>query len=206
MFKDITGLGCTGHLKVRDISDDPELGAVDKSFGNKLVDKKNAIHPGNMVWAIANSMVGQDSANTFSIGWIGFGDGGSEIAETGTITYRPTNTTNNRNELADLYQRVYQKKIDNEGFTMEPSPVLYARPIADINISVVLQQGEPFGQLPMDNSVEFSDRFVFDEIGLFTNSENIDDAFMVTHIVFHPIQKSLNRTLAIDYTIRFELV
>ena len=130
----------------------------------QLLMKKNAIHDGNMVFHIAKSMIGQDSSNTASIGWFGFGDGGSEIANTGRITYRPTNTTKMRNELADLYNRVYQKKIDNEGFDMVVSPVVYPSAIADIKIDLVLNKGEPFGQLPMDNATQFSDRFVFDEI------------------------------------------
>ena len=202
-MKDLMGLSVTGHLKINSWDVDNE--------GNKFdhithVDKCNAIHDGNMVFAIAKAMIGQDSANTYSIGWIGFGDGGSEIAETGTVTYRPTNTQNNRNELADLHQRVYQKKIDDEGFIMEVSPITYNRAIADINTNIILQQGEPFGQLPMDNAVEFSDRFVFDELGFFTNTDNIEDSYMLTHIVFHPIQKSLNRALEIDYTIRFEIL
>lgn len=197
------GFGVTGHLKINSWEVDGEGNKV--SFINH-VDKKNAIHDGNMVFAIAKAMIGQDSANTFSIGWIAFGDGGSEIAETGTVTYRPTNTQNNRNELADLHQRIYQKKIEDEGFTMEVSPIVYNRAIADINANIILQQGEPFGQLPMDNAVEFSDRFVFDELGFFTNANNIEDSYMLTHIVFHPIQKSLNRVFEIDYTIRFEIL
>ncbi|ASV44154.1 hypothetical protein PBI_SCTP2_139 [Salicola phage SCTP-2] len=198
MFNDSGNLGCIGHLRINDKTN------PDNPYN--IVDKKNAIHPGNMVYAIAKSMVGQDSANTFAIGWFAFGDGGSEISETGSITYRPTATTNNRNELADLYQRVYQKNINNEGFNMEVSPVIYQRPIADININLILQQGEPFGQLPMDNSIEFGGNFVFDEIGLFTNTDDIDDSYMLTHIVFHPIQKSLNRVLEFDYTLRFEIL
>ena len=191
-------MGCIGHLKIKDRTDPNNI--------YTLIDKRNAIHPGNMVFAIAKSMVGQDSENTFAIGWMGFGDGGSEISETGLITYRPTATTNNRNELADLYQRTFQKNIYDEGFEMEVSPVIYKRPISDININVILQQGEPFGQLPMDNSVEFGNNFVFDELGLFTNKDDIVDSYLLTHVVFHPIQKSLNRVLEIDYTIRFEIV
>jgi len=172
----------------------------------QLLMKKNAIHDGNMVFHIAKSMIGQDSTNSSAIGWFGFGDGGSEIANTGRITYRPTNTTKMRNELADLYNRVYQKKIDNEGFDMVVSPVVYPNAIADIKIDLVLNKGEPFGQLPMDNATQFSDRFVFDEIGLFSNSPDINDSYLLTHVVFHPIQKSLNRSFHIKYTIRFEIV
>lgn len=172
----------------------------------ELLVKKNAIHDGNMVYHIAKSMIGQDSTNSSAFGWFAFGDGGSEIANTGRITYRPTNTTKARNELADLYNRVYQKKIDGEGFDMVVSPVVHPTAISDIKIDLILNKGEPFGQLPMDNTEQFSDRFVFDEIALFANAADINDAYMLTHVVFHPIQKSLNRSFHIKYTIRFEII
>lgn len=198
MFKDNLGFKLVGHLKINDITDPDNI--------TEVLNKKNAIHDGNMVYCIAKQMIGQDSANTHAIGWIAFGDGGSEISDTGSVTYRPTNVSNNRNELADLYQRVYQKKIEDEGFNMIVNPTVHPTAIADININVILQQGEPSGILPMDNTVEFTDKFVFDELGLFSNSTDINDSYMLTHIVFHPIQKSLNRVFEIDYTIRFEII
>lgn len=192
------GIKPRGYFKITDITD------VDNPV--ILVQKTNAIHNGNMVYAIAKQMAGQDSANTHAFGWFGFGDGGSEISETGSIIYRPTNTTNNRNELADLYNRVYQKKVEEEGLTIEVSPVVHPMSICDVNINVILQQGEPLGQLPMDNSTEFSNKFVFDEFGIFTNATDIDDSYMLTHVVFHPVQKSLNRVYEVEYTIRFEII
>lgn len=191
------GLITRGILEVYDNTDPDNI---------ELLMKKNAIHDGNMVYHIAKSMIGQDSTNSSAIGWFAFGDGGSEIASTGRITYRPTNTTKMRDELSDLYNRVYQKKIDDEGFEMVVSPVVHPTAIADIKIDLILNKGEPFGQLPMDNATEFSDRFVFDEIALFSNMPDIDDSYLLTHIVFHPIQKSLNRSFHIKYTIRFEIV
>lgn len=196
MFKDESGLRVVGILGVYDVTDPDNI--------VEMV-KKNAVHEGNIVYNIAKAFVGGDDCKS-SIGWLGFGDGGSEIANTGRITYRPTNTSRSRNELADLYNRTYQKKVDDEGFKMSISPVVHSRPIADINIDVMLYMGEPSGQLPMDNTVEFGDNFVFDEIGLFTNEDDPNDAMMLTHVIFHPIQKSLNRTLQIKYTLRFEIV
>lgn len=187
-----------GYFKIKDITD-PANPIV-------LVDKTNAIHSGNMVYCMARQMVGQDSANTHAFGWFAFGDGGSEISNTGSITYRPTNTTKNRNELADLYNRVYFKRIGDEGVKYEVSPVVHPTSICDIKINIILQQGEPVGQLPMDNTTEFTDRFVFDEFGLFSNNPSIENSYMLTHVVFHPIQKSLNRVYEIDYTIRFEIL
>lgn len=194
----LDGLSVTGHLIIRDVTD--------KLNPLTILNKKNAIHNGNMVYCMVKQMVGTDSSNTHAIGWFAFGDGGSFVQQTGQITYRPTNTINTRNELADLYSRVFQKKFGDEGANMQISPVIHPKAIADININIILQAGEPFGQLPMDNAVEFSDRFVFDEIGLFSNADDIQESYMLTHVVFHPIQKSLNRVIEIDYTLRFEIL
>lgn len=191
-----------GSFRVRGI-----VGIYDVTDPNHVVElvKKNAVHEGNIVYNIARAFIGGDDGRS-AIGWIAFGDGGSEIASTGRITYRPTNTSRSRNELADLYNRVYQKNVSDEGFNSYVSPVIHTRPIADINMDVMLYMGEPSGQLPMDNASQFGDSFVFDEIGLFTNEPDINDAMMLTHVIFHPIQKSLNRTLQIKYTLRFEIV
>ncbi len=195
-LKDNTGLRVRGIVGIYDVTDPENV--------VELV-KKNAVHEGNIVYNIARAFVGGDDGRS-SIGWMAFGDGGSEIANTGRITYRPTNTSRSRNELADLYNRVYQKNVNDEGFDHYVSPVIHTRPIADINLDVMLYMGEPNGQLPMDNANQFGDTFTFDEIGLFTNEEDPNDAMMLTHVIFHPIQKSLNRTLQIKYTLRFEIV
>lgn len=194
---DNSNISAVGYFKIKDITD--------KENEIVLVDKCNAIHTGNMVYCIAQQMVGQDSANTHAFGWFAFGDGGSEINNTGSITYRPTNTTKNRNELADLYNRVYFKRIGQEGVSYRVSNIVHSTSICDVKINIILQQGEPSGQLPMDNTTEFTDKFVFDEFGLFSNANSIDDSYMLTHVVFHPVQKSLNRVYEIDYTIRFEI-
>jgi hypothetical protein len=46
--------------------------------------------------------------------------------------------------------------------------------------------------------------FVFDELGLKGLGPNTLDGKLLTHVVFHPVQKSLNRLLQIDYTIRIQ--
>ena len=44
-----------------------------------------------------------------------------------------------------------------------------------------------------------------DELGLFTNASDINDATMLTHVIFHPVQKSQNRIIEIVYTVRIQL-
>mgnify|MGYP000937282666 CR=1 FL=1 len=44
--------------------------------------------------------------------------------------------------------------------------------------------------------------YVFDEIGLFSWEGTAGAGNLLTHVIFHPVQKSLNRLIQIDYTIR----
>jgi len=50
--------------------------------------------------------------------------------------------------------------------------------------------------------------YVFDELGLLanigTNSAGSVVTRLLTHVVFHPVQKSLNRQIQIDYTVRIQ--
>ena len=48
--------------------------------------------------------------------------------------------------------------------------------------------------------------FVFDEIGLRASSQDsiLGNGRLLTHVIFHPVQKSLNRLIQIDYTVRIQ--
>jgi hypothetical protein len=74
---------------------------------------------------------------------------------------------------------------------------------SDILISCLLDYGEPLDQEAFDNSVDMNGNFVFDELGLQSYNPN-GNGKLLTHVVFHPVQKSLNRLLQIDYTIRVQ--
>jgi hypothetical protein len=75
---------------------------------------------------------------------------------------------------------------------------------SDILISCLLDYGEPLDQEAFDNSVDMNGDFVFDELGLKGLGPNTSDGKLLTHVIFHPVQKSLNRLLQIDYTIRVQ--
>jgi hypothetical protein len=68
----------------------------------------------------------------------------------------------------------------------------------------LLDYGEPAGQQAFDNSTNFNGEFVFDELGLKAWKGASDDLTLITHVIFHPVQKSLNRQIQIDYTVRIQ--
>ena len=70
----------------------------------------------------------------------------------------------------------------------------------------MLDYGEPENQSAFDNNTSNDSTYVFDELGLisFDPSKPANEGLLLTHVVFHPVQKSLNRLIQIDYTIRIQ--
>ena len=189
------GIHVQGHIKIFD----PETKEV-------FVDKRNAIHYENMSEAIAQSL---SNKGTNFITEMHFGNGGTTVDPTGVITYLPTNT-NVQN--ADLYSPQYYKIVDDTNaantdatrnkITITHTPGLI---YTDIIISCLLDYGEPSGQAVFDNSQNLNDQFVFDELGLKGYSSNGEGlGKLLTHVIFSPVQKSLNRLIQIDYTVRIQ--
>jgi uncharacterized protein (UPF0333 family) len=171
-----------------------------------FVDKKNAIHYENMSEAIALSL--GNKANGF-ISEMHFGNGGTTVDPTGVITYLPANT-NVQN--ADLYSPQYFKIIDDTNAAntdpLRNKIVVAHTPglvYSDIIVSCLLDYGEPSGQAAFDNSQDLNGQFVFDELGLKGFSTSGDGlGKLLTHVIFSPVQKSLNRLIQIDYTVRIQ--
>jgi hypothetical protein len=68
----------------------------------------------------------------------------------------------------------------------------------------LLDYGEPAGQQAFDNSTNFNGEYVFDELGLKAWEGSSSNLMLLTHVIFHPVQKSLNRQIQIDYTVRIQ--
>lgn len=189
-----------GHVKIEGF-----LKIFDPNNGEIFVDKKNAIHYENISIAMAETLAHRDQ------GWIylmAFGNGGSSVDPTGVITYLPPNTTG---QNADLYNETYAKVVDdNSAANTDPSnnnmTVLHTAGTVytDILVSCLLDYGEPPGQQAFDNSTNFNGEFVFDELGLKTWNGSATDLRLITHVIFHPVQKALNRQIQIDYTLRIQ--
>ena len=67
----------------------------------------------------------------------------------------------------------------------------------------MLDYGEPNGQEANDTATDTENQYVFDELGLVSYSPT-GTGRLLTHVVFHPVQKSLNRLIQIDYTVRVQ--
>ena len=174
-----------------------------------FVDKKNAIHYENMSVALAQTLSNRTLAQ--GGGWIysmAFGNGGSSVDPTGVITYLPPNTTGAN---ADLYNETYAKVVDDNSaadtdVTNNYMEVLHTsgQVYTDILVSCLLDYGEPPGQQAFDNSTNFNGEYVFDELGLKAVNGDTTNLRLLTHVIFHPVQKSLNRQIQIDYTVRIQ--
>lgn len=194
-----SGIYLRGHIKIYD----PESGEI-------YIDKSNAIHYENFSIALANS-IGNKSQNF--IYEINFGNGGTSVDPTGIITYLPTNTVG---QNTNLYNPTYSKIVDNTAIA-NPDPVnnkiavthIPGTVYSDILISCLLDYGEPSGQSAFDNSQTINGDYVFDELGLRGKSTDnttglSSTGLLLTHVVFHPVQKALNRLIQIDYTVRIQ--
>ena len=181
----------------------------DPVSGEVFVDKKNAIHYENMSVALAQTLSNRTLAQ--GGGWIysmAFGNGGSSVDPTGVITYLPPNTTGAN---ADLYNETYAKVVDDNSaadtdVTNNYMEVLHTsgQVYTDILVSCLLDYGEPPGQQAFDNSTNFNSEYVFDELGLKAVNGDTTNLRLLTHVIFHPVQKSLNRQIQIDYTVRIQ--
>jgi hypothetical protein len=189
-----------GHVLIRDITDpmDPEV----------LVDKHNAIHYENFSNAIALAMA---DFSTGVIEEMHFGNGGSVTSATGTISYYTPNTTGLD---ADLYNDTYFKVVNNRSarFTDDASKTnvttnhITGNTYTDIIVTCTLNYGEPSGQDAFDNATQTNATYTFDELGLKTYDPNTGVKRLLTHVIFNPFQKSLNRIIEVIYTVRIAMV
>lgn len=174
-----------------------------------FVDKKNAINYENMSEALANTLSNRGIGQIYEMA---FGNGGASVDDTGIITYLPPNTVG---QNASLYNQQYAKVVDdNSVFNLDPTrnkmTVLHTSGTvySDILVQCLLDYGEPAGQAAFDNSTQTDGTYVFDEIGLLANygtdTQGNTITRLLTHVIFHPVQKSLNRQIQIDYTIRIQ--
>ena len=192
-MQDTNGVLVQGHIKIFD----PESQKV-------YINKRNAIHYENMSIALAESL---SNAGAGFIYEMSFGNGGTSVDPTGIITYLTPNSTGTN---ASLYNQTYTKVVDDRSVnnTDPARNKLETRHVSgtnytDIVVSCLLDYGEPEGQDAFDTAADTEQQFVFDELGLVGYSAT-GTGRLLTHVIFHPVQKSLNRLIQIDYTVRVQ--
>jgi hypothetical protein len=194
-----SGIYARGHIKIFD----PETNEV-------FVDKSNAIHYENLSVALASSIANKGQNFIYEMN---FGNGGTSVDTTGIITYLPTNTVG---QNSNLYNPTYSKIVDDTAVN-NPNPLNNKMTVThipgtvytDILVSCLLDYGEPSGQSLFDNSQSLNSEYVFDELGLRGRSTDgtsglTSTGLLLTHVIFHPVQKALNRLIQIDYTVRIQ--
>ena len=188
-------LAVQGHIKIFD--------PVTKEV---FIDKKNAIHYENFSLALAQSISNQGIGTIYEMD---FGNGGTRVDDTGIITYLTPNVVGSS---AGLYNQTYYKVVDaKQPNDIDPSRnFMEVRHVAgayysDVVVSCLLDFGEPSGQQAFDTETNSDGAFVFDELGLRSYSPDGPGAgLLLTHVIFHPVQKSLNRMIQVDYTVRIQ--
>ena len=193
MINEQSGVHLEGHIKIHN----PESGHV-------FVNKRNAIHYENMSISLAESLGNAGSGYIYQMG---FGNGGTSVDPTGIITYLTPNSTGTN---ASLYNQTYAKVVDDRSVNnVDPQRnKIETRHVTgtnytDIVVSCLLDYGEPEGQDAFDTAADTEQQFVFDELGLVGYSAS-GTGRLLTHVIFHPVQKSLNRLIQIDYTVRVQ--
>ena len=188
-----TGISVQGHIKI-----------YDPSTKEVFIDKKNAIHYENMSIALAESLANAGQGFIYEMA---FGNGGTSVDPTGIITYLTPNSTGTN---SSLYNQTYVKVVDdNSAANVDPTRnKIETRHVTgtnytDILVTCLLDYGEPADQSAFDNATYTDSQYVFDELGLKSYDAN-GNGRLLTHVIFHPVQKSLNRLLQIDYTIRVQ--
>jgi hypothetical protein len=173
--------------------------------GEVLVETTNAIHYENISEALALSLSNRETGFLHEMH---FGNGGTSVDPTGVIAYLPPNITG---QNADLYNPTFFKVVNdlsslNTDLTRNKLDVRHTaeKVYTDILVTCLLDFGEPSGQAAFDNSENLDGEFVFDELGLKAWNGVQGTGKLLTHAVFHPAQKALNRLLQIDYTLRIQ--
>lgn len=195
-MKSETGVKVEGFVKI-----------TDAETGEVILDKKNAIHFENMSEAIALTLAHRGYGH---FNRMVFGNGASTVSGTGAITYFPANI---EGQDAVIYNQTYEKIIDDNNLLNDDDTTNYMEVVhsvgttyTDIVIHCFLDYNEPNDQEAFDDATDINSVYIFDELGIVSYPKNGNgEGRLLTHCIFNPIQKSLNRAFEIVYTIRIYL-
>ena len=187
---DNAGIKMSGHILIRDAETKEEI-----------VNKRNAIHYGNMANMIAKALT--NSADSY-VHYMAFGNGATSVDAAGKVIYKAPRVSEAYENSASLYSRTFQKVISNNT-TTDKIEIIPGTSYTDLKITCTLGYNEPSAQETFDTSTTNDGLYVFDELALLSYATDPTDSTMLTHVIFHPVQKSANRTIEIIYTVRVQL-
>lgn len=129
------------------------------------------------------------------------GNAGATVNAIGVLDFLQPNVSG---ENAALYNETYSKIVDNNS-SLNTNPSLNRIEVthttntfySDIITICTLDYGEPSGQSAFDINTDTDGNFTFSELGLRTAGGRL-----ISHAIFAPVLKSLNRSIQIQYTIR----
>ena len=191
------GINVEGHVLIRD-----------KETGETLLNQRNAIHYGNMANLIANAL---NNGSGAYIQYMAFGNGGTSVDTTGKVLYKTPRVSEAFESGANLYSRTYYKTINTVNNELDKIDIIAGPSYTDIKMTCTLGYDEPADQDLFDSSTTNEGDYIFDEMSIFSypsdpaNQVPINTSTMLTHVIFHPVQKSQNRIIEIIYTIRLQL-
>ena len=198
---DKVGFDVSGHILIRD-----------KDSGEELVNKRNAIHYGNLGYLISQALSNQDNK---IVHFMSFGNGATSVDSSGKVIYKSTNTSESRETDASLYRKTFAKVVSNTAQNSDQAnnklEVIEGSGFTDMKITCTLGLNEPAGQASFDTSTSNEGDYIFDELGLMTYVDGANattassSGELLTHVVFHPVQKSLNRIIEVIYTLRIQM-
>jgi hypothetical protein len=168
-----------------------------------LADVRNSVNFEALSYALALSLADRPNGHIMQML---FGNGGSAVSAVGTVTYLPPNVIGLD---ATLYNQTYSQFVDDLS-PLNDNPTnnfirvnhVLGNTYSDVVVTCLLDYDEPSGQQAFDDATDMSGTFIFDEIGLSTYDPISLAGYMLSHVIFHPVQKSLNRRIEIIYTLR----
>ena len=200
---DSTHINIDGHVKIWD----PKTKEI-------LVSKHNAINPETMTLILAQMLQGNNDSYVYEMH---FGNGGLIIDETGNITYNDVTDNLSTGIEAGLYNATYFKVVDTVDTTNNIDPVNNKVVVShttglnytDLVITCTLEENEPDSSSEnnlIDSPSEYNGDYIFNELGLKSRgSDGKNTGYLLSHIVFDPVQKSANRVIQVIYTLRIRV-
>jgi outer membrane lipoprotein-sorting protein len=189
----------------------------DADSGEILREGSNAIHQENMSQVFATAL--SHGTNSF-ISEMHFGKGASVTAINGSISYRTPNVFGTN---SDLYNPLYFKVVDGQDLnnldansnsvtvthttgttysnTVVTATLEYNDPVASNSVFNIVNSTEN----SLNATTTVDGEMVFDEIALKTKgTAGLNSGKLLTHFIFHPVEKSYNQRIQIVYTLKVQ--